>query len=157
MSKNIMKGKPGSQFIIISLLVFFGISAPLTAQATWSGNATVEASEFVNFVDDIPLAGASSSFTRNTVVVIKNPLNNKTAEVTIVKRSPRPGVFMLLSEEAGRALSMSEGQTVQVEVQVAASGSSSVYDEFKSSDPDINPAVTVPSEAEESESAPLAE
>lgn len=146
MLKRFNMGNSLLQRVILSLLIFSGITAPLTAQATWSGDAAVDASEFVNFVDDVPLAGASSSFTRNTVILVTNPQNNKTVEVTIVKRAPRPGVFLVLSEDAGKALSLSSGQVIPVQVQVAESGSSSEYDEFKSVDPDINPGVTVPDE-----------
>lgn len=129
--------------IFLALLIFSGITLPLAAQPTWSGNASVDASEFINFVDDNPLAGASSSFTRNTIILITNPQNNKTVQVKIVKRSPRPGVFLVLSEDAGKAISILAGQEIPVQVQVATSSSSNEYDEFKSVDPDINPAVSV--------------
>ncbi|MBF9015708.1 MULTISPECIES: hypothetical protein [unclassified Oceanispirochaeta] len=146
MFKRFNMGNSLLQRVLLSLLIFSGITAPLTAQPTWSGDAAVDASEFVNFVDDVPLAGASSSFTRNTVILVTNPQNNKTVEVTIVKRAPRPGVFLVLSEDAGKALSLSSGQVISVQVQVAESGIRSEYDEFKSVDPDINPGVTVPDE-----------
>lgn len=155
MLKHINKGNPILQRLFLSLLIFSGCTLPLAAQPTWSGNASVDASEFLNFVDDVPMAGASSSFTRNTEILITNPQNNKTVQVTIVKRSPRPGVFLVLSEEAGKALSILSGQEVAVQVQVATSGSSSEYDEFKSVDPDINPAVSVP-EDEGSDSTDIA-
>jgi hypothetical protein len=144
MLKRINMGNSILQRLFLSLLIFSGITLPLAAQPTWSGNASVDASEFVNFVDDVPMAGASSSFTRNTEILITNPQNNKTVQVKIVKRSPRPGVFLVLSEDAAKALSILSGQEIPVQVQIATSGSSNEYDEFKSVDPDINPAVTVP-------------
>lgn len=144
MINNLKTGNPILRRVLITLLIFSGMTVQLAAQPTWSGNASVDPTEFVNFVDSIPLAGASSSFTRNTVVVVTNPQNNKSVEVTIVKRAPRPGVFLVLSEEAGMLLSLPSDQVIPVQVQVASNDTDSGYDEFKSVDPDINPAVTVP-------------
>ncbi len=142
MLKHIKILKPGFRGIL--LLIFAASAAPLSAQAVWSGNASVDPAEFVNFVDDVPLAGASSSFTRNTVITVTNPQNNKTVDVTIVKRAPRPGVFLVLSEAAGKALSFPADQVIPVMVQVAENRGGTEYDEFNSTDPDINPAVSVP-------------
>jgi len=130
--------------VLFAFLISAGASSPLYAQSVWSGNASVDQTEFVNFLEDFPLAGASSSFTRNTKVLVTNPQNNKSVEITIVKRAPRPGVFLVLSEAAGNALSIPSGQVIPVQVQVVTTGSTSAYDEFRSADPDINPAVSVP-------------
>jgi len=146
MNNNKMSGTSGisRMLVLFAFLIFTGTPSALYAQSVWSGNASVDPEEFVNFVKDFPLAGASSSFTRNTKIEVTNPQNNKTVEVVIVKRAPRPGVFLVLSEEAGHALSIPSGQVIPVQVQVVNSGGTSSYDELKSADPDINPAVTVP-------------
>jgi len=132
------------KLILSAFLILTGLAPSLQAQSVWSGNASVDGTEFVNFTDDFPLAGASSSFTRNTKILVTNPENSKSVEVTVVKRAPRPGVFLVLSEEAGRALSISSDQVVPVQVQVVSADTSNAYDEFRSADPDINPAVSVP-------------
>ncbi|QEN07950.1 hypothetical protein EXM22_08120 [Oceanispirochaeta crateris] len=134
----------GFLLILFAFLILPVGTVPVYAQPVWSGNASVDASEFVNFMEDFPLSGASSSFPRNTVIRVKNPQNDKTVELTIVKRAPRPGVFLVLSDEAGKALDIPEGQVVSVQVQVVPSEEVSDYDEFSSIDPDINPSVTVP-------------
>ncbi len=143
MSKHLNILKPGFRRLIL-LIFAAATAAPLSAQAVWSGNASVNPEEFVNFVDDVPLAGASSSFTRNTIITVTNPQNGKTVDVTIVKRAPRPGVFLVLSEAAGKALSFPADQVIPVTVQVAENKGGTEYDEFNSADPDINPAVSVP-------------
>ena len=130
------------------MLFIAGISS-LNAEAMWSGNASVDADEFVSFIDDYPLAGASSSFTRNTKVRVFNPQNNKSVEITIVKRAPRPGIFLVLSEQAAAVLDMPVDQVLPVQVQVLAPEENKTYEEFNSRDPDINPAMSVPEEGTE--------
>jgi len=147
-NKNMRITGIGRLPVLLAFLVFAGVSVPLSAQSVWSGNASVDSAEFVNFLEDFPLAGASSSFTRNTKIQVTNPQNNKTVEVTIVKRAPKPGVFLVLSEAAGNALSIPSGQVIPVQVQVISTAATSSYDEFRSSDPDINPAVSVPADEE---------
>ena len=122
----------------------------LSAEPVWSGNASVDSGEFVNFIEDTPLAGASSSFTRNTVIEVTNSQNGRTVEVTIVKRAPRPGVFLVLSGPAGDVLDFPADQVVPVQVRVVSDTETSAYENrFESSDPDINPAVTLPEETDE--------
>jgi hypothetical protein len=65
----------GSLLILFAFLILPGMAAPVFAEPVWSGNASVDAAEFVNFLDDFPLAGASSSFTRNTQIIVTNPQN----------------------------------------------------------------------------------
>ena len=135
---------------LLVLLVFF-IILPAGAEPVWSGNAAVDVQEFVNFIEDTPLAGASNSFTRNTVVEVTNPQNGRTIEITIVKRAPRPGIFLLISDAAGKALGFPSDQVIPVQVRVVNNKETPAYDSrFKSSDLDINPAVNLPSESVES-------
>ncbi len=142
---------------VLPLLLFTAVLGSLSAEAMWSGNASVDAGEFVNFIDDYPLAGASSSFTRNTRVRVINPQNNKSVEITIVKRAPRPGVFLVLSEQAAAGLDMPVDQVLPVQVQVIAAEENRTYEEFNSRDPDINPAVSVPDGGEDKTVSPSVE
>ncbi len=136
--------KPG-RTTLIGLLLTLALVWSVTAEPVWSGNASVDSTEFINFVEDTPLAGASSSFTRNTVVEVTNPQNGRTIEVTIVKRAPRPGVFLVLSGQAGEALDFPADQVIPVQVRVVTDKEESGYDSrFESTDPDINPAVNLP-------------
>ena len=138
------KKKPG-RITLIGLLLTLGLVWSVAAEPVWSGNASVDSTEFINFVEDTPLAGASSSFTRNTVVEVTNPQNGRTIEVTIVKRAPRPGVFLVLSGQAGEALAFPADQVIPVQVRVVVDKEESGYDSrFESSDPDVNPAVNLP-------------
>ena len=138
------KKKPG-RITLIGLLLTLGLVWSVAAEPVWSGNASVDSTEFINFVEDTPLAGASSSFTRNTVVEVTNPQNGRTIEVTIVKRAPRPGVFLVLSGQAGEALDFPADQVIPVQVRVVVDKEESGYDSrFESSDPDVNPAVNLP-------------
>ena len=126
----------------------------LSSEPVWSGNASVDGEEFVNFIEDTPLAGASSSFTRNTVIEVTNTQNGRTEEVTIVKRAPRPGVFLVLSTAAGDALGLPSDQVVPVQVRVKSDTAVSTYENrFESPDPDINPAVSLPEEVSEAGTA----
>ena len=130
---------------LLGILFTFTLVWSVTAEPVWSGNASVDSTEFINFVEDTPLAGASSSFTRNTVVEVTNPQNGRTINVTIVKRAPRPGVFLVLSGQAGEALGFPVDQVIPVQVRVVADKEESAYDSrFESTDPDINPAVNLP-------------
>jgi hypothetical protein len=128
--------------ILLAFLIF--PAAIVSAQSVWSGNASVDNTELVNFLEDFPLSGASSAFPRNTKILVTNPQNNKSVEVTIVKRSPRPGVFLVLTEDAGKKISLTVDQVIPVQVSVVNDTTTNAYDEFKSIDPDINPAVSVP-------------
>ncbi len=138
----------------VLLLVMMLIPSMVSAEPVWSGNASVDGTEFVNFIEDTPLAGASSSFTRNTVIEVTNTQNGRTVEVTVVKRAPRPGVFLVLSTAAGEALGLPSDQVVPVQVRVKSDLASSAYENrFESPDPDINPAVTLPEESVEAGTA----
>jgi len=143
---------------LLFVILFLVILKPIFSEPVWSGNASVDASEFVNFIEDTPLAGASNSFTRNTLVEVTNPQNGRTIEITIVKRAPRPGVFLLVSANAGELLGMPSDQVLPVQVRVVTDSAPSVYDNrFESNDPDINPAVTLPEEEAGAFAAPDAE
>lgn len=158
-----IRHRSGAVLRLAGLLAFLIYAAvPAFSEPVWSGNASVDAGEFVNFTQDFPLAGASSSFSRNTKILVTNPQNDQTVEVTIVKRAPRPGVFLVLSPAAAQAISMPEDQVIPVQVKVASSDEGSEYEEFNSADPDINPAVSVPDETAAladagAEAAPAAE
>jgi len=142
-NRSIGKNPPFFRTVLLILLLLLPWS--LTAEPVWSGNASVEPTEFVNFVESVPLAGASSSFTRNTVVEVTNPQNGRTVEITIVKRAPRPGIFLVLSGAAGEALDFPSDQVLSVQVRVVSETTVSPYDtRFESADPDINPAVNLP-------------
>lgn len=132
---------------LLFIILFLLILKPIFSEPVWSGNVSVSEADFVNFIEDTPLAGASSSFTRNTVVEVTNPQNGRTIEITIVKRAPRPGVFLLVSTAAGEALGLPFDQILPVQVRVVTDTTPSAYENrFESNDPDINPAVTLPEE-----------
>jgi len=87
--------------------------------------------------------GASNSFPVNTVVAVTNPGNGKTVSVTIVKRLRQPGLFLVLSPEAGEALSFPENDVLDLQVvekrKYSEVFSSYAEDRAFSNDPDINP------------------
>lgn len=87
--------------------------------------------------------GASNSFPASTVVTVTNPVNGKTVSVTIVKRLSRPGLFLVLSPEAGKAIDLPSGdvQDIQAVERRKNEEAFSSYAEDKpfSDDPDLNP------------------
>ncbi|MBB6480608.1 SPOR domain-containing protein [Spirochaeta isovalerica] len=107
--------------------------------------------------------GASNSFPVNTVVAVTNPGNGKTVSVTIVKRLRQPGLFLVLSPEAGEALSFPDNDVLDLQVVEKRQNedlmTSYAEDRAFSSDPDLNPsaelteAPAAAGEAAESETA----
>lgn len=114
-------------------------TAALAGASAWEGSAMMSA------YGEFPESGyyaACNSFPRNTAVEVVNLENGKSVTVIVTKGLDNPGIFLLLSPEAAKAVSMEPGMVFRVrvsdprniaEVPPAASGSSG--------DPDYNPSL----------------
>lgn len=131
-------------------LLFFGAAFLLYSQSVHFGTAAVSGDdEFDSYYsDDIATGtflGASNSFPRNTVVSVTNPGNGKSVSVTIVKRLSQPGLFLVLSSEAGREINLPEDDVLDIEA-VETRLNEEVFANYAddkpfSEDPDNNPSV----------------
>lgn len=117
------------------------VLVPLSAQYEWEGNAVVGS------YGEFPREGnyaASNTFPRNTVVVVTNVNTGAQTELIVTRRLDEPGIFMLLSEDAGNELEIRGDRPVRVRARPSyGNGVTAVspsQDLPYSPDPDINPA-----------------
>ncbi|MBN2655844.1 MAG: hypothetical protein JXR86_02185 [Spirochaetales bacterium] len=103
--------------------------------------------------------GASNSFPVNTIVTVTNPGNGKAVSVTIVKRLRSPGLFLVLSPEAGEALSFPEKDVLDLQVVENRINEEALTDYAEdrafSRDPDVNPSAELAEAVEETLSEPV--
>jgi rare lipoprotein A (peptidoglycan hydrolase)/cell division protein FtsN len=117
-------------------------------QQNWQGNAAVARSgEFAT----PGMVAASNAFPQDTTILVQNAQTGQSVRVTVVQRiEGAASVFLLLSEEAGRQIGLTGSQVIRVKASVVSSLgtdlSESLREEAYSSDPDLNPAVSVPEE-----------
>ncbi len=130
-----MKGR-----LFACILVLFSTYV-LSADPVWEGSAAV--SRFGEF-PGAGYFGASNSFPKNTVVEVKNLESGKTVKITITKRLDDPGLFLLVSHDAAKALGIMQDDVARVRVglssDIVRSGSPLPDDLPYHPDPDINPA-----------------
>jgi len=133
-----MSSRKRTFFICIILLII--ISSVSYGQSLWEGTASM------GRYGEFPITGsygASNSFTRNTLVEVKNLENGKITEVLIVDRLKQPGLFLLLSKEAAGTLDIAQDEVVNVQVAVAKQEGPDYSllreDRPYNPDPDINP------------------
>ncbi|MFW5844192.1 MAG: hypothetical protein ACOCW6_09715, partial [Spirochaetota bacterium] len=125
-----------------AIILFCAVAlAPVAAQYEWEGNAVV------GLYGEFPREGnyaASNTFPRNTVVVVTNVATGAQAELIVTRRLEEPGIFMLLSEDAGNELEIRGDRPVRVRARPSyGNGITAVppsQDLPYSPDPDINPA-----------------
>lgn len=124
-------------------------------QQNWQGTAAVARSgEF-----DAPgLFAAANAFAENTKILVQNAQTGQSVQVTVTQRiQGAASVFLLLSEEAGEQIGLSGSQVIRVQASVVstlgADLSDSLQDQPYSSDPDLNPAVSVAEQQLRSEDA----
>jgi hypothetical protein len=114
---------------------------PIAAQYEWEGNAVV--GTYGEFPRDGNYA-ASNTFSRNTVVVVTNVATGAQTELIVTRRLEEPGIFMLLSEDAGNELEIRGDRPVRVRARPSyGNGITAVspsQDLPYSPDPDVNPA-----------------
>lgn len=132
---------------IYLILIIMG-AAVLSAQSVWTGNAAVSSErEFESYYSenssDGKFLGASNSFPGSTEVTVTNPRNGKSISVLIVKRLSQPGLFLVLSPEAGQAIALPNDDILNVEV-VVRRKNEEVFNKYTddkpySDDPDLNP------------------
>ena len=134
---------------LVVILLCSGVLCAYGQQSqNWQGNAAVARSgEFAS----PGLYAASNAFALNTTLMVQNAATGQRVQVTVVQRIHDGGnIFLLLSEEAGTRIGLSGSQVIRVRASVvsALGGdlSESVRDEVYSSDPDLNPAVSVSEE-----------
>lgn len=122
------------------------------SQSVWTGNAAVSGDkEFESYYSAESATGkylgASNSFPGSTEVTVTNPRNGKSVSVSIVKRLSQPGLFLVLSPEAGNAIELPDDDILNVEVIVRRKNEQifSSYSEDKpySDDPDLNPSAEI--------------
>lgn len=129
-------------FLIFSAAVF------IHSQSVHFGTAAVSGDdEFKSYYSDDSTTGqylgASNSFPAGTVVTITNPGSGEAVSVTIVKRLSQPGLFMVLSPEAGTAISFPDNDVLDVQAverRVSEEALTNYAEERAfSEDPDVNP------------------
>ena len=133
--------------ILLTSLILFAAFL-LNGQSVHFGTTAVSGEdEFKSYyseeVNTGSYLGASNSFPVNTVVTVTNPGNGKTVSVTIVKRLSQPGLFLVLSPEAGKAISFPENDVLDLQV-VEKRKNDDVFTSYAedrafSRDPDLNP------------------
>jgi rare lipoprotein A (peptidoglycan hydrolase) len=117
-------------------------------QQNWQGNAAVARSgEFAT----PGMVAASNAFPEDTTILVQNAQTGQNVRVTVVQRiEGAASVFLLLSEEAGRQIGLTGSQVIRVKASVVSSLgtdlSESLREEAYSSDPDLNPPVSVSEE-----------
>ena len=124
--------------------VLFLSNLLLLSASSWDGNASISR------YGELPSSGfyaATNSFEKNTLVEVVNKDNGRKTTVLVTDRLDDPGMFILLSPEAGEALGMRRNQIVRVEVSVAMSETETMAGTFDEPafhpDPDINPTAAV--------------
>jgi hypothetical protein len=133
---------------ICLIFIIISAAAVLFAQSVWTGNAAVSnEKEFESYYSEDSSTGkylgASNSFPGSTEVTITNPRNGKSVSVSIVKRLSQPGLFLVLSPEAGQAIELPDDDILNVEV-VVRRKNEEVFNNYTddlpySEDPDLNP------------------
>lgn len=133
---------------ICLIFILFSAAGVLFAQSVWTGNAAVSTvREFESYYSEDSSTGkylgASNSFPGSTEVIVTNPRNGKSVSVSIVKRLSQPGLFLVLSPEAGGAINLPNDDILNVEVVVRRKNAdtfSKYTDDLPySADPDLNP------------------
>lgn len=115
------------------------VTAASLGASAWEGSAMMSA--YGEFPDSGYYA-ACNSFPRNTAVEVVNLENGKSVTVIITKGLENPGIFLLLSPEAAKAVSMEPGMVARVRV----SAPRSIVEAPSSpsgpgGDPDYNPSL----------------
>jgi len=140
-----------SLFFTIAIVI-----SPVVAESTWEG--TIAVSRYGELPDSGNY-GASNSFAVDTKVTVKNLENGNETTVTIVSRLADPGIFLLISRDAGKTLGVSQGEIARVRASIAQreSAVTSLPDDLPyNPDPDVNPAASVSGFAERIEPPPAA-
>jgi hypothetical protein len=147
---------------ICLILIIINTATLIYSQSVWTGNAAVSGEkEFESYYSEDSITGkflgASNSFPGSTEVTVTNPRNGKKVSVSIVKRLSQPGLFLVLSPEAGKAINLPDDDILNVEVVVSRKNeeifSSYSDDKAYSDDPDLNPSAEIPSDKPGSGSA----
>ncbi len=121
-----------------ALCIALVTTASLGASA-WEGSAMMSA--YGEFPDSGYYA-ACNSFPRNTAVEVVNLENGKSVTVIITKGLENPGIFLLLSPEAAKAVSMEPGMVARVRVSAPRSIVEAPSSPSGSTgDPDFNPSL----------------
>ncbi|MCA1755771.1 MAG: SPOR domain-containing protein, partial [Spirochaeta sp.] len=119
---------------------------PVSAQQAWEGSAVV------GRYGDFPPGGlfaASNAFARNSMVTVTDGRSGRQVRVIVVGRVDDPGVFLLLSPEAGEELGLRAGGSTQVSATPLRSTAPDspvpalVDEPAMSADPDVNPAARI--------------
>jgi rare lipoprotein A (peptidoglycan hydrolase) len=117
-------------------------------QQSWQGNAAVaRAGEFA-----APgMFAASNAFPEDTIILVQNAQTGQSAQVTVTQRiQGTASVFLLLSEEAGKQIGLTGSQVIRVQASVVSTLgtelSESLREEPYTSDPDLNPPLSVTDE-----------
>ncbi|MBI9100296.1 MAG: hypothetical protein JEY91_17570 [Spirochaetaceae bacterium] len=140
---------------ICLILILINAAVLLTGQSVWTGNAAVSIQkEFESYYSDDSATGrylgASNSFPGSTEVTVTNPRNGKSVSVSIVKRLSQPGLFLVLSPEAGKAIDLPDDDILNVEV-VVRRKNEGIFNSYSddlpySEDPDLNPSAEIVAE-----------
>lgn len=136
-------------------MTFLILSAALLySQSVHFGTAAVSGEdEFSSYYSDEiatgKYVGASNSFPRSTVVTVTNPGNGKSVSLTIVKRLSQPGLFLVLSPEAGSAIGFPDDDVLDIQA-VERRKNDEVFSSYAedrpfSEDPDLNPSAELTS------------
>ncbi len=141
-----MKGLRFVGVLTCAVLLFSAVPAPIQAQQAWEGSAVVG-----RFGDFPPggLFAASNAFPRNSMVTVTDGRSGRQVRVIVVSRVDDPGVFLLLSPEAGQELGLRPGGSTQVSAAplrstLPDSPVPALVDEpALSPDPDVNPAARI--------------
>ncbi|MFO7850635.1 MAG: hypothetical protein R6V67_11805, partial [Spirochaetia bacterium] len=131
-----------SIFAVVFSSVFFSTANTLSAEDTyWEGGISISS------YGELPRSGfyaATNAFPSDTKVKVRNSETGETVEVRVVERLEDPHLFMLVSQEAGRALGIAEDEIVKATVSPVRDGRdiaspTGVEDPAYSLDPDRNP------------------
>jgi len=139
-----MKGLRLVGVLACTALLFLAV--PVPAQQAWEGSAVV------GRYGDFPPGGlfaASNAFARNSMVTVTDGRSGRQVRVIVVSRVDDPGVFLLLSPEAGEELGLRAGGSTQVSATPLRSTApvspvpELVDEPAMSTDPDVNPAARI--------------
>ena len=145
---------------VLPILLLCLCSLAAFAQQNWQGTAAVARSgEF-----DAPgLFAASNAFAENTKILVQNAQTGQSVQVTVSQRIPgSASVFLLLSEAAGKQIGLTGSQLIRVKASVVSTLgtdlSDTLQEEAYSSDPDLNPPLSVSEQqlrSSDAEAAPV--
>ena len=126
-------------------VIAIGLVILMTA-AISSADGFLEGSAIVGNAGDFPAQGVfvtTSAFARNSIVEVRELGSQRTTRAIVLDKSTTPGMFMVLSPNAARELSVRAGQIVRVRalpvVMPGMTDSSPLADMPFHPDPDINP------------------